>query len=76
MTRRELAGAAEDVERQSIARDPPGDFSGRSSTLPSYEDAVGETPALASVDPKGEDGKLVSERSNCQANDQSLIVVA
>lgn len=76
MTRRELPGATEDVESHSIAHDPSGGFPERSSTLPTYEDAVGGTPASASVDSKGNDGMMVSERSNCQASDQSLMIAA
>jgi hypothetical protein len=37
---------------------------------------MGDTPASASIDPNGNDGKMVSEHSNCQAKDQSLIVAA
>jgi hypothetical protein len=67
MTRRELPRATEDVESQSIAHDPSTGFPERSSNLPTYEDAVGDTPASASVDSKGNYDMMVSERSNCQA---------
>jgi hypothetical protein len=76
MTRHELASATEDVESQSMAHSPSGGYSGRSSNLPTYEEAVGETPALASVESKGSDGNTVSESSNCQANDRALTIAA
>lgn len=70
MTRRGLVGPTDDVESQSRAPDVSDGFSERSSTLPTYEDVVGETPALAQETSKGNDGKMVSERARCHAIEQ------
>ena len=61
MTRRELVPPIEDVESQSRDAEVSDDFSEPSSTLPTYEDAVLDTPALRSEDSKGDNGKMVSQ---------------
>jgi hypothetical protein len=45
MTRRKFTEPAKDVDSQSKDLSGPDGFSDRSSTLPSYEDAVGGTAA-------------------------------
>ncbi|KAF7510660.1 hypothetical protein GJ744_006272 [Endocarpon pusillum] len=61
MTRRELAAPVEDVESQSRDAEVSDGFSERSSTLPTYEDVVLDTPALRSEDSKGDYGKMPEE---------------
>ncbi len=64
MTRRELGRPADDVESQERDPDVSDGLSHRSSTLPSYEDAVGDT--LASEDLSSQsDGKKVSQTQKC-----------
>lgn len=64
MTRRELGRPADDVEGQERDPDVSDGFSQRSSTLPSYEDAVIGTPAsedLKSNSNSNSDEKKVSQ---------------
>jgi hypothetical protein len=59
MTRREFAaGQAEDVESQSKDPDVSDGYAQPSSTLPSYEDAVGDTAPLEGL--SSNDRKKVS----------------
>lgn len=70
MTRRELVGPAEDVESQGRDCNISDGFSERSSTLPAYQDVVGDTPTLAPEDSKSNsDGKNVRE---CAASSQAV----
>ena len=61
MTRRDLARSVDDAESQNRDQDVSDGFSEQSSTLPSYEDVVGDTPASAVGGSKGSDGTIVSE---------------
>jgi hypothetical protein len=64
MTRRELAQPAEDVESQSRDLDVSDGFSQASSALPTYEDAVGDTPALTSEGSNISDGEKVRKHGS------------
>ncbi len=76
MTRRELAGSAQDVGRQSRDLDVSDGFSERSSTLPTYEDAVGDTPSLTREESKSSDGKNVSRYTTSHVKQRSLFLTA
>lgn len=67
MTLRVLAAPTEDVESQSRDVEVSDGFSEPSSTLPTYEDVVLDTPALRSEDSKGDNGKMVSQREGSPA---------
>ena len=67
MTRRELPIPVDDVENQSRYLDISDGFSERSSTLPTYEDAVRDTLSSAMEDSKGGDRKTVSLFRSSQA---------
>jgi hypothetical protein len=69
MTRRELNQPAEDVESQSIDLDVSRDFSQQPSILPTYEDAVADTPMFDSEDAKKDHNKMVSGSTSSQADE-------
>lgn len=76
MTRRELAVLVDDVESQSRDSEVSNGFSEPDSTLPTYEDAVLDTPALRSDELKKDNGKMVSQRETFPAVVQDISFLA